>query len=103
MAGFDGTLGSQRVGTLPGSMRIEMGVIDNSGDVSADVNAVPTTLTTLLGGVAGVDASVGCASGAAKAASIVSLCSEGPVLCFTVADVTTGTGSARLQYVAWGF
>lgn len=105
MAGFnDSTLGSQRIGFLQGGIKMELGLIDVSNDISAS-NTIPTTLTSLQGWGGHACFSVGCVSGhMASGITNMSLCA-GPVLEISVGDATVGIDSAngKLTYYVWGW
>lgn len=105
MAGFnDSTLGSQRIGFMQGGIKMELGLIGVSNDVSAS-NTIPSTLTNLQGWGGHACFSAGCVSGAQGAAiTNMSLCA-GPLLEISVSDATTGivTANGKLTYYAWGW
>ncbi len=87
--------GIQRVGTIPGLGRIEIG--ETTIDVSTDQCCMATTLTRLYAGF-GHLATDGSFTGSCEA---ISICADGPVICFTINDLTSGTVE-KFTYVAFG-
>lgn len=77
--------GIQRVGTIPGLGRMEIG--DTTIDVSTAQCCMATTLTRLYAGFGLVQTD----SSYAGKAHAVSICADGPVICFSVQDLTSGT------------
>ena len=87
--------GIQRVGTIPGLGRMEIG--ETTIDLSTAQCCMATTLTELYMGYGHVITD-GSYTGQGRA---VSICADGPVICFTVADHTSGTVT-KFNYVAFG-
>jgi len=85
MAGID--LELQRIGTLPGGLRIQAGEFTV---VEATI-FIPTTLTRLFGGIGTGELTAGVVGYAS------SIC-EGPTIKYNVTGDTTTT----LNYIAWG-
>lgn len=106
MPGFDDlTLGSQRVATLNGGLKMELGHIDVSNDISV-TTAVPTTFVKLLGWIGHVSclpAALCVSAGFGKPITNMSICT-GPMLDISASDVTDiVTANARMTYIAWGW
>jgi hypothetical protein len=97
----DNTQGTQFLGHI-GGVKVEFVHIDITNEVTAS-SAIASTLNTLWGVVGQACCSAGCVSGtSSKGISNVSLCA-GPQLEISVGDISAGTDSAELHYIAWGW